>query len=103
MHYGQSGVHYQRTRMLSTNASVDYAYPWWLTYGHVPILVSTLTLLFVGIVRRWRIWTISLIAAVALWSGAAFLVDRFVIVINGRPTLPTERFFASGIGRVLDV
>ena len=44
-----------------------------------------------------------LVGVVALWSAAAFLVDRFVINVNGRPTLPTERFLASGVGRVLDV
>jgi SAM-dependent methyltransferase len=89
--------------MFSTNSSIDYAYPWWLTYGHLPILVSMLALLFIGFVRRWRVWTMFVVAAIALWSGAAFLVDRFVIDVNGRPTLPTERFLASGVGRVLDV
>lgn len=89
--------------MLPTTSSIDYGYPWWLTYGHLPILVAMLTVLFVGCVRRWRIWTIILVAAVALWSGAAFLVDRFAIDVNGRPTLPTERFLASGVGRVVDV
>jgi SAM-dependent methyltransferase len=89
--------------MLSTNASIDYGYPWWLTYGHLPILVVMLAVLFAGSLRRWRAWPMFLVGVVALWSGAAFLVDRFVINVNGRPTLPTERFLASGVGRVLDV
>jgi SAM-dependent methyltransferase len=43
------------------------------------------------------------IGIIALWSGAAFLVDRFVIDVNGRPALPTQRFLVSGAGRVLDI
>jgi SAM-dependent methyltransferase len=89
--------------MLSTNASIDYGYPWWLSYGHLPILVVMLAVFFVGSLRRWRVWPMFLVGVVALWSAAAFLVDRFVINVNGRPTLPTERFLASGVGRVLDV
>ena len=89
--------------MLSTNASIDYGYPWWLSYGHLPILVVMLAVLFAGSLRRWPVWPMLLVGVVALWSAAAFLVDRFVINVNGRPTLPTERFLASGVGRVLDV
>ena len=43
------------------------------------------------------------IGIIALWSGAAFLADRLVIDVNGRPALPTKRFLASGVGRVLDI
>lgn len=83
--------------------SIDYGYPWWLSYGHLPILLIMLALLLVGFLRRWRVWPMILVGAVTVWSAAALLVDRFVIDINGRPTLPTERFLASGVGRVLDV
>jgi SAM-dependent methyltransferase len=88
---------------LFTSASIDYGYPWWLSYGHPPIMAAMLTGLVAGFVRRWPVWAILLVGIVALWSGAACLVDRFVIDINGRSTLPTERFLASGVGRVLDV
>jgi len=44
-----------------------------------------------------------LIGAVTLWSGAAFLVARFALDVNGRLPLPTQRFIASGTGRVLDM
>jgi ubiquinone/menaquinone biosynthesis C-methylase UbiE len=36
-------------------------------------------------------------------SGAALLVERFVIDINGRAALPTQAFLRSGVGRVLDI
>ncbi len=44
-----------------------------------------------------------LIGAVTLWSVAAFLVARFGLNANGRLSLPTQRFLASGMGRVLDM
>lgn len=44
-----------------------------------------------------------LIGAVTLWSVAAFLVARLGLDVNGRCPLPTERFLASGQGRVLDM
>ncbi|MGD0360129.1 MAG: class I SAM-dependent methyltransferase [Bryobacteraceae bacterium] len=84
-------------------ASIDYGYPWWLSYGHLPILAAALILLLVGSRLKWHVWPMFLLGVVALWSGAAFLVDRLVIDVNGRPTLPTERFLASGTGRVLDI
>jgi SAM-dependent methyltransferase len=89
--------------MLSAFATIDYGYPWWLSYGHLPILAVTLAVLFVGRVRRWPVWLMLCVGMVALWSGAAFLIDRFVINVNGRPALPTERFLASDVGRVLDI
>src|ERR1017187_9942304 len=84
-------------------ASIDYGYPWWLSYGHLPILAAAIVLLLAGFFRKWRVWPMLLIGVVAVWAAAAFLVDRFVIDVNGRPTLPTERFLASGTGRVLDI
>lgn len=89
--------------MLSAYASIDYGYPWWLSYGHLPILAGTVVALLVGYIRKWPVWPMLFIGVVALWSGAAFLVDRFVIDVDGRPALPTERFLASGVGRVLDI
>jgi len=43
------------------------------------------------------------VGALILWSGAALLIERFVINVNGRPPLPTQSFLASGAGRVLDM
>lgn len=41
--------------------------------------------------------------AFALWSAAAFLDARFVLDVNDPPKLPTQSFFQSGAGRVLDL
>jgi hypothetical protein len=43
------------------------------------------------------------LGVVALWSGAALLVERLVIDVNGRVTLPTQAFLRSGVGRVHDI
>jgi len=84
-------------------ASIDYGYPWWLSYGHLPVLAIALALFVVGYLRHWHWWPMALWALLACWATAAFLVDRFAIDINGRAALPTERFLAQGTGRVLDI
>jgi ubiquinone/menaquinone biosynthesis C-methylase UbiE len=82
---------------------VDFAYPWYLTYGH---LVITAILLPVGVLA-WRAkWPKPLTAGIgglALWSVAAFLAIYFGFSPNGRMTLPTQSFLAAGAGRVLDL
>ena len=89
--------------MLSAHTSIDYGYPWWLSYGHLPILAVALAVLLAGYIRKWPAWGVLFVGIVALWSGAAFLVVRFVIDVNGPPALPTQGFLASGTGRVLDI
>jgi SAM-dependent methyltransferase len=88
---------------LSANAHIDFGYPWWLSYGHLPIVAGAFTLLFVALARKWSRWPVLLLCFVALWSSAAFLVQRFVLNINGVPELPTQSYLRSGTGRVLDM
>ena len=33
--------------------SIDYGYPWWLSYGHLPILIAGLAIGFLGYARKW--------------------------------------------------
>jgi ubiquinone/menaquinone biosynthesis C-methylase UbiE len=82
---------------------MDFGYPWWLSYGHVPLVALAILLWLVGRARRWPVWPMVLIAIFGAWSISAFLVTRFVINANGRGSLPTEQFLASGSGRVLDI
>jgi hypothetical protein len=44
-----------------------------------------------------------LLCLLTLWSSTAFLIQRFVLDINGVPELPTQSFLRSGTGRVLDM
>jgi len=83
--------------------SIDYGYPWWLSYGHLPILVVGLAIGLFGYVRKWSRGPMLFVGALILWSGAALLIERFVINVKGRPTLPTQSFLAAGAGRVLDL
>jgi SAM-dependent methyltransferase len=83
--------------------SLNFGYPWWLSYGHLIVLAGAALLLLLGWSRGWSRWLMALVGAVALWSVAAFVVGRFVIDINGRGSLPTKSFLRSGAGRVLDM
>jgi len=84
-------------------ATVNFGYPWWLTYGHLPLVAVSGLLLALGFWRKWPMWTIILLSALFLWSGTALLAARFVLNINGEVALPTESFLRSGTGRVLDL
>ena len=88
---------------VSTNAHLNFGYPWWLSYGHLPIVACALLLLLLGYARKWSKWPMFLLCVLALWSSAAFVVARFTLDINGRASLPTQNFFRSGTGRVLDL
>jgi SAM-dependent methyltransferase len=83
--------------------TLDFGYPWWLSYGHVIILVPALAGLLFGYVRKWPKWPMIFFGVLALWSSAAVLLMRFGFDINGRAALPTQSFFHSGTGRVLDL
>lgn len=39
--------------MLVSAGTLDYGYPWWLTYGHVVILVPAVVALVVAYTRKW--------------------------------------------------
>src|SRR3979490_2953526 len=84
-------------------AQIDFGYPWWLSYGHLPIIAGGISMMALGYARKWSKWLMLFLGALVLWSSAAFLVSRFVIDINGTPALPTQSFLRSGAGRVLDL
>ncbi len=83
--------------------TIDFGYPWWLSYGHLAILLPALALTGLAWKRGWSKWLLGLWGGLALWSLAAALVVRFAIDVNGVPALPTEDFLKSGQGRVLDI
>lgn len=88
---------------LIANANLNFGYPWWLSYGHLPIVALALALLALGYARKWSRGAMIVLGVLLLWSSAAFVVTRFVMDINGRGTLPTESFLRSGSGKVLDI
>jgi len=85
------------------HSSINFGYPWWLTYGHLPVFAIALILVAAGYFRHWSRWAMAVFGIFAFWSFSAFLIMRFAIDINGRGSLPTENFFRAGNGRVLDI
>jgi SAM-dependent methyltransferase len=85
------------------NGQLHFGYPWWLSYGHLVVAALALAVFLLGYARRWSKVPMWLSGILALWSISAFVAARFVLDINGRASLPTQRFLASGTGRVLDM
>lgn len=85
------------------NAHLDFGYPWWLSYGHLVVLALCAVGLLLGYSRKWSKWPMFFLGVLALWSTAVFLLIHFGLDINGRASLPTQSFFRSGTGRVLDL
>ena len=89
--------------LAAADTRLAFGYPWWLSYGHAVVLAIALALWLLGRARQWSRIPMLLIAAVALWSAAALVIVRFAIGVNQRGSLPTQSFFRSGEGRVLDM
>jgi len=85
------------------DSSIEFGYPWWLSYGHLVIAGIALAFLFLGYRRRWARTVMILCGAVALWAVSAFGVMRVTLNVNGRAVLPTPNFVASGKAKVLDM
>ena len=88
---------------MSPNASFDFGYPWWLSYGHVVVLIPAALLLAFAFARKWSRWLVVVLCTLVLWSGTALAVTRFMFNAGGLPALPTENFLRSGHARVLDI
>ena len=43
--------------------SIDYGYPWWLSYGHLPVLIAGLAIGFLGYSRQWSRGAMLLVAS----------------------------------------
>lgn len=87
---------------MATNGSIDFGYPWWLSYGHLVILLPALGGLLAGWRFGWRRLWLILLGGLAAWAATAIFVTRSFNV-NGVAALPTESFLKSGTGRVLDI
>jgi len=87
---------------MQLSATLDFGYPWWLSYGHIVILIPALATLAAAWFRKWPRWTIITFSIIALWSAAALIALR-TVNITGRGSLPTENFLKSGAGKVLDI
>jgi ubiquinone/menaquinone biosynthesis C-methylase UbiE len=84
-------------------AQLDFGYPWWLSYGHLTVVAIAAPLVLLAYRRKWSKLPMVLVTALFLWSVAAFMAVRFGININSEASLPTQNFFPSGNGRILDI
>lgn len=82
--------------------SVDFAYPWWLNYGHLFVALVMAVALVVARVARWPAWILGIVGLVLVWAlaGAAIMWTFGAARV---PSLPTEAFLREGTGRVLDI
>jgi SAM-dependent methyltransferase len=81
----------------------EFGYSWFIAYGlAIPLAVAG-ALAAVAVRRGWRRWVFLLAGAVIVWAGIGLVLVNVVFGINRPMNLPTERFLASGQGRVLDV
>ncbi len=85
------------------SAQLDFGYPWWLSHGHLVVSGVAAAGLFLAYRRKSSKWPKILLGALTLWATAVFLLIQFGLNINGRGSLPTQSFFRSGAGRVLDL
>jgi len=82
--------------------SLDFGYPWGLTYGHLALFGVLLAALLAARAAGASRWVTMLLGALSLWAGSlALLVHLFGI--NHVPPLPTRAFLSAGAGRVLDL
>jgi SAM-dependent methyltransferase len=87
---------------MPAHTTLDFGYPWWLSYGHLVILVPAVIALVVAVARRWSMRVTAALGIVVAWAAVAFLMVRS-FGANAVPALPTDRFLERGAGQVLDL
>jgi SAM-dependent methyltransferase len=83
-------------------SSFDFAYPWWLSYGHLILAAVLAGTLVAGRVLSWARWLMIVLGLAFIWAATAATAMHW-IGINVVPALPTQTFLQSGEGRVLDL
>jgi SAM-dependent methyltransferase len=78
----------------------DYAWPW--TYGHLIAAIAFAVLAVLARILRWPNWTTAALGALAAWGVCGALIVHGPLRFSRPLELPTEKFLASGSGRVLD-
>ena len=85
------------------HSQINFGYPWPINYGHLILAAILGAFLAVAWVRHWNLAARVAIGLAFAWALSAGIMVRFGFDMNGRATLPTARFLASGRGRVLDM
>ena len=85
------------------HSHIDYAYPWYLSYGHFLIAAIGLSLCALIWTRKWSRLALIPIGALTLWATSAGVMVRFGFNLNGPMEMPTANFLTSGSGKILDM
>lgn len=86
-----------------TSTSLDFAYPWWLSYGHLVLAVAFGAVLAAAVYGRWPAWLRVVLGVLTLWAVAGGVVMQ-QFNANGVPGLPTANYLRDDAGaRVLDI
>ena len=88
--------------VLAMNNSYDFDYTWTVTYGHLVPLAAALGIAALAAWRGWPRLVTILAGLVGLWALMGLVVVHFLFGLTRPMDLPTDRFLASGSGRVLD-
>jgi SAM-dependent methyltransferase len=81
----------------------DFGYSWLVVWGPLIPLVMFGGLAGLGLWLGWRRWLVIALAVPAVWATFSLATIHAAAGINAPQPLPTERFLASGSGRVVDV
>jgi ubiquinone/menaquinone biosynthesis C-methylase UbiE len=82
----------------------DFGYPWWITWIHVIPLGVGLAAAALGVRLGSRRWVLGLWSALGIWGIVGLILTHTMMGgLNAPQRLPSDRFMASGRGRVLDV
>ena len=88
---------------MSMHSHIDYAYPWFLSYGHLLLTVIGIALCAVlWWFKRARLALIP-VGAITLWAASATVVVFTQLNLNAPMDMPTQKFLSSGEGSVLDM
>ena len=96
---GSSAGEYRR-HMLNF-LTYDFGYSWSVRYAMLVPLILAGGIAAFAAWRSWSRWVTLPMAIVALWAAVAIVILN--AMLNRPMPLPTERFIASGSGRILDV
>jgi SAM-dependent methyltransferase len=85
------------------HSHINFGYPWPFVYGHLVVAAISTLILLLALKMKWPKFLVVPIGALVLWSTSAFLLVRFGFDLNGRMSMPTQAFLASGAGKILDM
>jgi ubiquinone/menaquinone biosynthesis C-methylase UbiE len=88
---------------MTASPQIDFAYPWWLSYGHFTLLACATAASLLVWRCRWPRWILITLGALALWAAAATVVVHHSLGFHRPAELPTQSFLREGNGRVLDL